>query len=54
MIFRIDAQHAIARWRRRDKARQLERDRQHKAEVVVGVLADQIDAAGRAVDVRFW
>ena len=33
----------------RDVGGQIERHRQHEAEIVVGVLADQVDAAGRAI-----
>ena len=52
-VFGVDAQLAVARGRGAAIAgRQVQRHRQHEAEVVIGVLADQVDAAGRAVDTQ--
>jgi hypothetical protein len=48
-VLRVHAKHTVARARRGDKAGHLHRDRHHKAEVVVRVLADQVHTAGGAV-----
>ena len=49
--FGIDAQLAVrAGGRRGDIGGQIERHRQHEPQVVIGVLADQVDAARRAKD----
>ena len=44
----IDPQLAVAGRRRGDQRGQIESDRQHEAQVIVGVFADQVDAPGRA------
>ena len=44
---------SIRRIGRGHEAGQIERDGQHEAEVVIGMLADQIHAARRAKDAQF-
>ena len=48
----MDAQLAVGARRRRHPGRQLQRRRHDEAVVVIGVLADQIDAARRAIEPR--
>ena len=51
-VFRIDAQLAVGRGRGSDVGGQIQGHGQHKAEIVVGVLADQVDPAGGAKDTQ--
>ncbi len=51
-IFRIHAQQSVAIGSAANVARQINRDRQHVAQIVIGMFADQIDAPGRAGNVR--
>src|SRR4029079_19136964 len=51
LVFEIlgsNLQFAIRAWPNRDECRQVDGCRHHKAVVVVGVFAAQIDASGRA------
>src|ERR1019366_7939089 len=51
-VLRIDAQSAAVRGRGRDVSGQVQRHGQDEAEIVVGVLADQIDPARRPEHTR--
>jgi hypothetical protein len=46
--FRVNAQLAIGSWSSGHEGRKLERDWQNETEVVIGVLANEVDAARRA------
>ena len=51
-VFRIEAKFAVARRGRGDVSGEVQRYGQDEAEIVVGVLADQIDPAGRPEHTR--
>src|ERR1019366_4089176 len=51
-VLRIDAQSAAVRGRGRDVSGQVQRHGQDEAQIVVGVLADQIDPARRPEHTR--
>ena len=50
--FRSDDQHAVVARRDGDMGRQVNRRRHHKAIVIIGMLANQVDATRRAEDAR--
>ena len=49
---RVHAKRPVASRRDRRIGRKLQRRRQHEAVIIVGVLADQVDPAGRAIELR--
>ena len=49
-----DAQHVMRRRSDRHIARHIERNRKNETQVVIGVLADQVDPARRTIITRVW